>query len=73
MTVGELISALMKHDAEHRVVVQGYEEGFDDVLPPRSVTLELDVHAETWHGPHDSAPGGVPAVYLAGRRRSGVE
>jgi hypothetical protein len=73
MTVGELILALRKHDAEHRVVVQGYEEGFDDVLPPRPVTLALDVHPETWNGPHDSAAGGVPAVCLAGRRRSGVE
>ena len=73
MTVGELILGLMKHNAEHRVVVQGYEEGFDDVLPPRPVTLELDVHPETWNGPHDSAAAGIPAVYLAGRRRSGVE
>ena len=67
MTVGELILTLMKHDSEHRVIVQGYEEGLDDVQPPRMVSIELDVHPESWNGRMIQPPAACrPCISPAG-------
>ena len=36
MTVSQLIELLQTHPGDLRVVVNGYEEGFDDLSPIRS-------------------------------------
>jgi hypothetical protein len=69
MTVTELIAHLRCFDGDHRVVVRGYEEGVDDILPPRGVEIVLDVHDEDWNGPHDMVESaGEPAILIAGVR-----
>ena len=57
MTVQQLIALLANHPSDLRVVVNGYEDGFDDVEPERvSVErIELDVGAHWWEGRHAAA------------------
>lgn len=67
MKVKELLSLLQQCDPEALVVVDGYEDGLDDPLPPVEVSIRLNVHPEDYYGPHAIAEDnetGVRAVYL---------
>lgn len=54
MKIGELISLLEGYPLDMRVVVQGYENGFDDVLSEqvKVVRIQLDRGTERWDGRH---------------------
>ena len=54
MTVGELIKFLEGYPPDLRVVVQGYENGFDDVSSERVkvIRIQLDCGTENWEGRH---------------------
>ena len=54
MTVAELIRILQTHPQDMRVVVDGYEEGYDDLEQDLiSVTeIRLDVGNKCWEGRH---------------------
>jgi hypothetical protein len=74
MNVAELIEILRSYPADARVVVQGYEFGFDDITSiaqqPLSIGANLNprpgfggvqmVPAEYGAGPHDSPVAGEP-------------
>ena len=62
MTVSELIEALKTHPGDLRVVVNGYEEGYDDLSPGQiSVRrIALNTGVENWEGQHGEADH-VPA------------
>ena len=55
MTVKELIQMLESYPHDLRVVVSGYEGGFDDVTPEHIsvVKIQLDVGTEPWEGQHE--------------------
>ena len=57
MIVQELMELLSKYPADIRVVVDGYENGYDDVkeelISVRAV--RLNVGKEWWDGQHDDA------------------
>ena len=57
MTVKELMEFLNKYPDDFRVVVNGYEDGYDDILPERISTtkIELDVGKHDWEGQHGGA------------------
>ncbi len=62
MTVHKLIRLLENHPADMRVVVNGYEEGYDDLSPEQiSVrTIRLNTGKNDWEGCHgdvDDKPG----------------
>ena len=54
MTVGELIQLLERYPLDMRVVVNGYEEGYDNLSPEQisvvSILLNTGVHV--WQGRH---------------------
>ena len=54
MTVQDLIHILRTYPADMRVVVNGYEEGFDDVSPEgiAVVNVQLDRGTKDWQGRH---------------------
>lgn len=69
MTVGELRELLGTYPDDLRVVVNGYEQGYDDVSPGQIsvVRLALDVGVEDWEGRHEepdlsAADAGTPAT-----------
>lgn len=76
MTVAELVRLLARHPADLRVVVNGYEDGYDDLSPGQvsRIRIALNTGKHQWEGRHgDSdvvAPDGevVEAVVL--RRES---
>ena len=57
MTVSELISLLRSYPADLRVVVDGYEDGFDDLSPEQLsvVKVGLDTGKDEWVGDHIEA------------------
>lgn len=62
MTVSEIIEVFRGYPAELRVVVNGYEEGYDD-LSPKQISVEriaLNTGVHDWEGRHgeaDEVPG----------------
>jgi hypothetical protein len=53
MTVRELIKLLQDCDANMRVVVAGYEGGFNDLSRVEPIELNLNVNEEWYYGPHE--------------------
>ena len=54
MTVSELIETLKAHPGDLRVVVNGYEEGYDDLSPDQIsvVRIALNTGVNDWEGRH---------------------
>ena len=54
MTVKELTELLERYPDDLRVVVNGYEDGYDDIAPERiSVKkIQLDTKTHDWEGQH---------------------
>ena len=54
MTVQELIELLATYPGDLRVVVNGYEDGFDDLSPDRLsiVKIALNTGTQSWVGKH---------------------
>ena len=52
MTVSEMIDVLKDYPGDLRVVVNGYEEGYDDVSPNRISVRKIRLHTgdEWWQG-----------------------
>ena len=67
MTICELIQLLEKHSPDLRVVVNGYEDGYDDLSPEqlRVVKITLDTGEQEWVGKHSDA-NYLPQEKLAG-------
>ena len=73
MTVNELIEELKKHSPDKKVVVRGYESGYNDILK----IVEMDVfpnpqQKERYYGEYENADYGkgkevsTPAIELYG-------
>ena len=67
MTIYELIQLLGKHPPDLRVVVNGYEDGYDDLSPEqfRVVNITLHTGEQEWVGKHGDA-NYLPQEKLAG-------
>ncbi|MDE0145222.1 MAG: hypothetical protein OXI53_00030 [Nitrospira sp.] len=54
MTVSELIELLKEYPANLRVVVNGYEEGYDDLSPEQISVAKISLNTGThhWEGQH---------------------
>lgn len=50
ITVADLIAALQEHALDARVVVEGFEDGYDNALGVVGITLAEDEKAEWWSG-----------------------
>ena len=59
MTVKELVELLGKYPDDLRVVVNGYEEGYDDLAAERIsvVKIQLDTQIYDWEGQHSDFYG----------------
>lgn len=56
MTVSELISALQKYPPDARVVVLGYESGYDDITLIKQVAILPEDTPSWFNGRYDDAP-----------------
>ena len=59
MTVKELVELLGKYPDYLRVVVNGYEDGYDDLSPERIavIKIQLDTQINDWEGQHSDFYG----------------
>ena len=59
MTVDELIRLLAKHPPDLRVVVNGYEDGYDDLAPEQVATVKIALNTgkHRWEGQHGDPNG----------------
>ena len=57
MTVRELIEFIAQYPADLRIVVNGYEEGYDDLSPRQISTAEITLNTgkHAWEGQHGDA------------------
>jgi|MudIll2142460700_1097286.scaffolds.fasta_scaffold38155_3 hypothetical protein len=56
MTVKELIAALQKYPPDTRVVVLGYESGYDDVTLVKQIAIMPETKPVWYKGRYDEAP-----------------
>ena len=59
MTVGQLVQLLQSYPRDMRVVVAGYEDGYDDLSPKQvtSVRIALNTGKHAWEGKHGDPAG----------------
>lgn len=57
MTIQELTRLLATYPPELRVVVNGYEEGYDDLAPEQLSVVKISLNTGThdWEGKHGDA------------------
>lgn len=57
MTVEELARLLARYPDDLRVVVDGYEDGYDDLFPEQleAVRIRVDTGTSSFEGQHDDA------------------
>lgn len=55
MNVRELIETLSQFDPDTRVVVAGYESGFNDITQIQPCEIRLNVHQDWFYGSHAKA------------------
>ena len=57
MNVGQLIEALKNYPPDLRVVVSGYEGGYNDVDSFDNMKIVLDYNSAWYYGKHESLDG----------------
>ena len=59
MTVGQLTRLLQNYPQDMRVVVDGYEDGYDDLSPEQIavVKIALNIGKHRWEGMHGDLRG----------------
>jgi len=55
MKVGQLIEQLKNYPQDLRVVVRGYEGGYNDVDTFENLKIVLDYHSAWYYGKHEDA------------------
>lgn len=56
MTVNELIAALQGYPPDVRVIVLGYENGYDDITLVKQIAIMPEEKPEWYKGRYDDAP-----------------
>lgn len=54
MEVSELINFLSKFDSSTRVMLKGYEEGYDDLKEVKEKDVVLNFYNDWWNGEHEA-------------------
>ena len=55
MTISELIEQLKKYPSDMRVVIPGYEGGYDDIKHFQEEAIMLNFNDNSYEGVHESA------------------
>ncbi len=72
MTAAELILKLQEIPPETRIVIRGYEDGYNDILQLLSGKIKLDVNEHWYEGAHEKSLDneGIDAVELYGDNKN---
>ncbi len=72
MTAGELIRKLKQIHPETRIVVAGYESGFNDIATLKQINLKLNASDKWYYGQHreeDDFENAISGVALIGENK----
>jgi hypothetical protein len=53
LTIKELKEKLSQYSDDLRILVDGYEGGFSEISAVKKIKVKLNVHSESYYGPHD--------------------
>lgn len=74
MTIQQLTSLLSQYPPDTRVVVAGYEGGFNDIAIHKIIGLKLNANKEWYYGQHEEDESSeIKALLLAGENRISEE
>lgn len=54
MIIKELIEELKKYPSDMRVVIRGYEDGYNDIQDFKELLAAIDVNKKDYYGAHES-------------------
>ena len=73
MNIKDLIETLKAFPADARVLVQGYENGFDDIVAVKEISVAKCSAPHPWDGEYEKADkdaqNAIPSVIILGNRR----
>jgi len=71
MTAQELIEKLQTLPPNTKIVVRGYEDGFNDILQLKEVKIKLNPNAYTWDGEYEDSTNAdaITAIDLYGENQ----
>jgi hypothetical protein len=75
MTAKELIILLQELPPEIKVVIRGYEEGYNDIRQLKPVKLKEDMNAKWYYGEYykDDSEHSIDAIELYGENKNQEE
>ena len=68
MTIKELKEKLNSYPDDCRVLVDGYEGGFSKISEVKKIKVKLNVHTESYYGPHDDTENADTEVLVIRRK-----
>ncbi len=72
MTVSELINELQKISPDTRILIRGYEDGYNDILKLIPMKIKLNVNEHWYEGAHEKTDDdkGIDAIDLFGNNKN---
>ncbi len=72
MTAKELINLLQEQPPEIKVVVRGYEDGYNDIQQLKTLKLRKDINAKWYYGEYfqDDSEHSIDAIELYGENKN---
>ena len=69
MTASELIIMLQKFPPETKIVVRGYEDGYNDIIELRQIKIKHNPDVEWYYGSYSDSKeaDAIPAIDLFGK------
>lgn len=69
MTALELIMLLQKFSPETKIVVRGYEDGYNDIIELKQIKIKYNPEAEWYYGLYSDSKeaDAIPAIDLFGK------
>lgn len=66
MTAEQLIKELQGLSPDTKIVVEGYEGGYNDISSLKEISITPDKFSEWWDGMYDDDSLGSPAICIYG-------
>jgi hypothetical protein len=75
MTAIELINLLQEQPPEIKVVIRGYEDGYNDIRQLKPLKLRHDINAKWYYGEYfeEDSPHWLDAIELYGENKNQKE
>ncbi len=71
MIIADLIALLQKYPPQTKVLVQGYEDGYDNVTTVKNISVKHDPDAQWYNGKYVEGAKGENVVAVLGEGMKG--